>query len=265
MLIDPTAAAEAALTSLLYGSPATAKPMPPVAQSQATEASQDTNASRPSASSASQINSLTATQSSLGDAMSFSQTQDAYLQSVGTALSQMGQMASAAQDPSASDADIAQLNGQFQSLAGHIHGMGHHDFNGVSLFSASPVTVASGADNQAALSMPGIDLNSAPYSAATSASLVSGGAAGASDAVTAALNQVASDRVSIGSFQAGIEQASSQLSGNLDELASFPPITDAAGADAAMNSILSGLPSQAGALFAAQTHQTPQEAARLLQ
>jgi flagellin len=266
MLIDSTFATEAAIPSLKSGSVSPLKsPTQTDSVSENAGPLAEVEPSVPAGSTVSQFNFLNSVGSGLADTMSFTQTQDGYLQNAGAALQQMGQLASAAQDPSATDVDRQNYDQQFQSLSGYIQDLGGIGFNGVNLFGSSPVSVASGSDDGSPLTMPGIDLGSPAYSAATSASLTSGGADAALSAVTTALNQVSGDRVAIGAFQARIEQASEKASSSLEGLGSGSSILDFAGADFAMKSALSGMASNPDAALRGQANQISSAAALLLQ
>ena len=67
-----------------------------------------------------QIGQTNAANSNVSNAISFSQTQDGYLQQVGAALDQMSTLAVEAQDPTKSSAQLADYNTEFQALAAYI-------------------------------------------------------------------------------------------------------------------------------------------------
>src|SRR5580700_6137985 len=87
-----------------------------------------------------QIGQNNAANSNVSNAISFSQTQDGYLQQVGSALDQMSTLAIEAQDPTKSSSQLSDYNSEFQALANYITSTGGAAFNGVSLFSGTDNT-----------------------------------------------------------------------------------------------------------------------------
>jgi flagellin len=162
-----------------------------------------------------QMGAITSTQAGLSNAASLTQTQEGYLQNISAALGQMGKLAEAAKDPSATDATRAQANQEFQALGSYIQSLTGKEFNGTKLFSSSALTVATDT-NGGTLSMNGIDLTSGSYAAATSADLLTVGSAttgatGAFAAVQAALKEVTTDQTSLSSYQSQLGSADVQL------------------------------------------------------
>src|ERR1039457_923893 len=96
----------------------------------------------------------------VGNAISFNQTQDGYLQKVSDALSRMSELSILSQDVTKSTSDKALYNQEFQTLGKYITDVATKDFNGVSLFAGTTlnVTVDSDANTYA---MAGINLSSA--------------------------------------------------------------------------------------------------------
>ena len=84
--------------------------------------------------------------SNLNDAISFSQTQDGYLQQVTSALDRMSELAVQAQDVTKSSSERALYNNEFQSLASYVDSVGTQSFNGISLFSGNAMNVTSDAE-----------------------------------------------------------------------------------------------------------------------
>jgi len=90
-----------------------------------------------------QIGRTGAANNNVANALSFSQTQDGYLQQVSNALDRMSELAVQAQDVTKSDSDRQLYNQEFQTLATYINGVGNKDFNGVTLFSGNDLNVTS--------------------------------------------------------------------------------------------------------------------------
>src|SRR5208282_4493155 len=63
-----------------------------------------------------QIGQTMAANDNISNAVSFSQTQDGYLQQVGAALDQMSTLAIEAQDPTKTSAQLTDYNTEFQAL-----------------------------------------------------------------------------------------------------------------------------------------------------
>src|ERR1700683_920024 len=67
-----------------------------------------------------QIGRTQAANNNVSNALSFSQTQDGYLQQVGAALDQMSTLAIEAQDPTKTSSQLADYNSEFAALANYI-------------------------------------------------------------------------------------------------------------------------------------------------
>jgi flagellin len=85
-----------------------------------------------------QVKRLEAAKSNVGNAISFTQTQDGYLKKIAKALDRMSELTILAQDVTKSDADRVLYNGEFVQLSLYFTSASNKDFNGVTLFSASP-------------------------------------------------------------------------------------------------------------------------------
>src|SRR5580765_361389 len=113
-----------------------------------------------------QVQRLNAAKSNVGNAISFTQTQDGYLKKIGKALDRMSELSILAQDVTKSDGDRGLYDAEFQQLSQYVTSAASKDFNGVSLFSTAvlDVTIDSEGDSFA---MTGIDLGAAAYLPAT--------------------------------------------------------------------------------------------------
>src|SRR5580698_6339766 len=88
-----------------------------------------------------QIGETNAANGVVSNATSFSQTQDGYLQQVGSALDQMATLSIQAQDGTISSAQAADYQSEFSALAAYVTSTSSASFNGVSLFSGSGLSV----------------------------------------------------------------------------------------------------------------------------
>ena len=93
-----------------------------------------------------QINRNKSVQNNLSSALSFSQTQDGFLQKVSKALDRMSELSTLALDSTKSTNDKANYNTEFTDLKTYISDIGTKDFNGVSLFSGSGLSVTKDSD-----------------------------------------------------------------------------------------------------------------------
>ena len=82
----------------------------------------------------------------LTSAMSYTQTQDGFLQKVGKALDRMSELATLAMDGTKSSDDKANYDTEFQDLKNYISDIGTKDFNGVSLFDGTRLEVTKDSD-----------------------------------------------------------------------------------------------------------------------
>jgi flagellin-like hook-associated protein FlgL len=212
----------------------------------------------------------TAAQAGAANAISFTQTQAAYLQRIGANLEQMGRLSLSAQDPAKTDDGRASLDQEYQSLGTYINGVAAKDFNGVSLFNGS--TVAIGATDGGGDSwMAGIDLNDAAYQAATSADIStlgggSEGAVGASASVQAARQQLTAHRATVANNESILSRVSDQPGNGAESPGGEGSgIQDASAALAGTDFALAGILGQAGATLAAHGQHEPQAVFQLLQ
>src|SRR3954465_12800800 len=82
-----------------------------------------------------QVQRLSAANNNVGNAVSFTQTQDGYLKKISKAFDRMSELALLAQDATKTDDDRALYDVEFQQLSAYITSASNRDFNGVSLFS----------------------------------------------------------------------------------------------------------------------------------
>src|SRR5947209_9570163 len=120
-----------------------------------------------------QMSRVDAATNNVGNAISFNQTQDGYLQKVADALNRMSELAILSQDITKSTGDRALYDQEFQTLGQYVSDVATKDFNGVSLFDGASLNVTD--DSEANLyNMSGINLaNSTTYSVLTGDSITS--------------------------------------------------------------------------------------------
>lgn len=219
-----------------------------------------------------QISRVGAANNNVGNAVSFNQTQDGYLQKVGDALNRMSELAVLAQDVTKSTSDRALYNQEFTTLATYIKDVGTKDFNGVSLFNGTSLNVTIDSDGNT-FKMTGVDLSSSSYTTVVGTGSSNGdqidSLANAKQSLTdikTAISQLAADRASIGSNIESLTNYSSQLETLKNNLsAANSRITDVDVAQESTNYAKYNILVQTGTAMLAQANALPQSALRLLQ
>lgn len=213
-----------------------------------------------------QIARLTAAKSNVGNAISFTQTQDGYLKKIAKALDRMSELSILAQDVTKSDADRALYDAEFQQLHEYFTSAASKDFNGVSLFSTTALNVTIDSEG-GSFSMAGIDLAAGSYAGLASLDVTTTTNAIASlTAVKAAITQLATDRATIGAYQSRMNFTSEQLTVSKENLsAASSRIQDVDVAEESTQYARYNILVQSGTAMLAQANQVPQSALRLLQ
>ena len=215
-----------------------------------------------------QIQRLAAANSNVGNAISFTQTQDGYLKKIAKGLDRLSELAILAQDGTKSDADRALYNTEFAQLQAYIASTASKDFNGVSLFSANPLGVTIDSEGTT-FSMAGINMSVAAYTDATAGTTTISSVTAAGTAlgfVKAAITKLASDRATIGAYQSRLNFTSEQLQISKENLsAASSRIQDVDVAEESTQYARYNILVQAGTAMLAQANSLPQSALRLLQ
>lgn len=212
-----------------------------------------------------QVKRTAAANANVGNAISFNQTQDGFLQKVGKALDRMSELSILAQDVTKTDSDRTLYNSEFSTLSAFITTSAGKDFNGVSLFSANALTVTIDGDT-GTFSMAGINLGTAAYTGATGANVsTTTAAAAALVSVKSAINQLATDRATLGANISRLTFTSEQLGVLKDNLtAANSRIKDVDVAEESTQFARYNILVQAGTAMLAQANAVPQSALRLL-
>ncbi len=213
-----------------------------------------------------QINRLNAANSNVGNAVSFTQTQDGYLSKIGKALDRMSELAVMAQDATKSDADRSLYNNEFSQLSAYVTSAASKDFNGVSLFSGTALDVTVDSEG-GTFSMTGIDLGVPAYTDATGSTIDNlANAATALTNVKAAIIQLSADRATVGASQSRLNYTAEQLSVSKENLtAASSRIEDVDVADESTEYARYNILVQSGTAMLAQANQLPQSVLKLLQ
>lgn len=213
-----------------------------------------------------QISRTNAAKNNVSNAISYSQTQDGFLQKVGKALDRMSELSVLSQDVTKTDSDRSLYNSEFSNLGGYINDLATKDFNGISLFSGTTRGVTTDGDGNT-FSMAGINLGASAYTTATAAGIATTGAAvTALSSVKSAITQLTTDRATLGANVARLTHTSEQLSVLRDNLSSANSrIVDVDVADESTKFARFNILVQAGTAMLAQANSTPQGALRLIQ
>lgn len=212
-----------------------------------------------------QINRTAAARSNTGNAVSFAQTQDGFLNKVQKGLDRMSELAVLAQDETKTDSDRQLYDKEFQTLDSYITDIASKDFNGVSLFDgqARGITIDS---NAKTFSMTGVNMSGSNYTGINSTAVATTtGAAAALTAVKTAITQLSSDRATVGANISRLQHTGDQLKMLEDELSSSNSrIRDVDVAEESTNYARYNILVQSGTAMLAQANTLPQSALRLL-
>jgi flagellin len=203
-----------------------------------------------------QMDRNTAASSNVGNAISFNQTQDGYLQQISGALDRMSELAVQAQDVTKSNSDRTLYQQEFNTLASYINNVSTKDFNGVSLFNGNSQNVTIDSDANT-FTMQGVNLGATTYSTS--------GAVKALSDVKNAISQLAADRANIGANIETLTDYSNQLGTLNNNLsAANSQIMDVDVAQESTNYAKENILVQTGTAMLAQANALPQIALKLL-
>jgi flagellin len=216
-----------------------------------------------------QINRINATTNNISNAVSFTQTQDGFLQKTQKALDRMSELSVLSQDVTKTDSDRGLYDKEFQELGTYIKDIANKDFNGVSLFSSNDksVTIDSEANKYA---FKAIDLSTAgnAYQAATANTVGVSTASAANTAlglVKTAIKQLSSDRAQVGANLTRMNMTNEQLAVQKTNLsAANSRIKDVDVAEESTSYAKYNILVQSGTAMLAQANTGPQAALRLL-
>lgn len=213
-----------------------------------------------------------AVQNNIGNAMSFLQTQDGALKTVGKILDRMSELKTLHQDPTKSTSDKANFQSEFSSLQNQLGNLKAESFNGVSLFASSATSLSVSITEDGAKSVgisravlgdsTGLVISGTDLTAAAN----SLGASGVTVAnIRTAIENVATKRATNGAQSSQLQFAAETLSINKTNLeAAKSRIIDTDIAAESTSFARFQILAQAGSAMLAQANQLPQSALRLL-
>jgi flagellin len=217
------------------------------------------------------------------NAISYVQTTEGFLKNMSGMLNRMSELTLLAKDVTKNSEDIALYDQEFQALKVQLQttiGGSEYEitsqplgtFNGISLFgSASGLTITIGENVDQTMDIPEINLRDTTSDifallTASTASSVSVSDTDASQKVIAAIQELATQRASLGASQSRLEVASSQLDVQYENLASaISQIRDIDVAKESTEYARFQILVQAGTSMLAQANTMPQTVLRLLQ
>jgi flagellin len=211
-----------------------------------------------------QVNRLQAAKDNIGNAISFHQAQDGYLQKVSTALGRMSELTIAAQDATKSLTDLDAYDLEFQALDTMVQDIATKDFNGVSLFDAAGLSVTSD-DATGKFTAVGVNLGTTIAGFASDTLQTAAAAATSYGKLDTAITALAANRAQIGSNMAVLDSYSSTLSVLKDNIgAANSRIKDVDVAEESANFARQNILVQSGTAMLAQANALPQSALRLI-
>jgi len=213
-----------------------------------------------------QINRVDAANKNVGNAISFFQTKDGFLQKIGKALDRMSELATLALDMTKTDADRMLYNQEFSMLGRYIEEVGGKDFNGVSLFNDASLAVTTDSEGNMFVPDPVTITGQASYAAAYDSGVgTTSEALTAIVAVKSAISRLASDRAKMGASIVMLNSTSSQLNLLKDNLTTANSrIKDVDIAEESTQFARYNILVQAGTAMLAQANTSPQAALKLL-
>lgn len=212
------------------------------------------------------IKRLNAAKTNVGNAISFTQTQDGYLQKIAKALDRMSELAMMAQDVTKTDADRTLYNSEFAQIGDYINNVATKDFNGLNLFGTTVMNVTIDSEGNT-FTMQAIDVGAGAYTVATASSITTiPNAVQALTNVKAAIDKLAQDRSTVGANQTRLVYTSEQLTVSKENLtAASSRIKDVDVAEESTEFARYNILVQSGTAMLAQANQMPATVLKLLQ
>jgi flagellin len=211
-----------------------------------------------------QVSRLGAVSSNLSNAVSFSQTQDGYLQKVAKALDRMSELSVLAQDVTKTGADLNQYDKEYQKLNTYIADVATKDFNGISLFSGDALNVTTDSDANT-VSMDAFSIGALAVGGDLTSATNAKTALDALKGESGAINSLATDRAIVGANISVLNSYNSQVGVLKDNLATANSrIKDTDVAYESTNYARANILVQSGTAMLAQANQSTQGALKLL-
>ena len=216
-----------------------------------------------------QISRNSAADTNVQNAVSFSQTQDGFMQKVQKSLDRLSELSVLAQDTTKTNSDLSNYQAEFTQLQNYISDITSKQFNGVSLFASSGLDVTIDSD-ALTFSMNAADLNGSTttgvlnaYSGISISTIMS--AFSALNQIKTAIQALANMRAQVGANIQRLNLTSEQLSILGENLsAATSRIADVDVAQESTAYAKHNILVQSGTAMLAQANLLPQSALRLL-
>jgi flagellin-like hook-associated protein FlgL len=99
-----------------------------------------------------------AAMSNLGNSVSYLQSQDGVLKTIGKVLDRIGELKTLATDPTKNSDDIANYNAEFSALKSELTSLASEKFNGINLFGSTGLSVGTTESGDTSITMDGVNL-----------------------------------------------------------------------------------------------------------
>ncbi len=207
-----------------------------------------------------------AVNTNIGNAVSFLQTQDGVLKVAGKVLDRMGELKTLYADPTKSSSDLANYDSEFTELQTQLSDLTTEEFNSVSLFGTSDLSVSVTEDGATSVSILGRELSGTTEGIGTlTATTVDSLADIALTDITSAIQNVATFRAENGAEQSRFGFAAELLTVNKANLeAAASRITDVDVAAESTQLARWNILVQSGTAMLSQANQSTQIALRLI-
>jgi flagellin len=215
-----------------------------------------------------QINRLSAASSNIGNAISFSQTQDGFLKKVSKALDRMSELSVLAQDATKGSDDLDAYDTEFTKLKAYITDLSDETFNSVALFDAnSNLAVTTDSEGTGTFTLDAVDLTAVNTAVTAIGALADAAAAStAQGTIATQIQAVANARATVGANLSVLNSYNDQLGVLKDNLSSANSrIKDVDVAEESAEYARYNILVQAGTAMLAQANQSNSGVMRLLQ
>jgi flagellin len=207
--------------------------------------------------------------SNIGNSVSFLQAQDGVLKVTGKVLDRISELKTLYSDPTKNTTDKANYDAEFTQLQAELRSLAGETFNGVSLFSASALSVAVSEDGAQTVSLSSKQVNHASSGVGTISSSSNNSLGNANITlanISTAIQNVATMRSTNGAEQSRLGFASEVLTVNKANLeAANSRITDVDVAEESTQLARWNILVQSGTAMLSQANQSAQTALKLLQ
>lgn len=207
-----------------------------------------------------------ATNTNIGNSVSFLQTQDGAFKVAAKVLDRMSELKTLYSDPTKSSSDLSNYDSEFTELQTQLSDIGDEAFNSVALFGSADLTVNVTEDAQTSVTIKGRDLTSSSTGVGTltDSGVTSLSGIDLSD-ITDAIKNVATFRAENGAEQSHLGFAAELLSVNKANLeAASSRITDVDVAEESTQLARWNILVQSGTAMLSQANQSAQSAMRLI-